>query len=116
MTGGNSEEIRNRQTQLPRLLQEHDLVIQHLHHLPGVDTHHLDSALLHDQLLLDDGVDDGGVGVGDWDPPVNLLIPQQQLDSILKQNKVSEKYEFYKASCNSSVFFSNKFVSCVLRT
>ena len=83
LTGRDLIIVRDRQAQAPSLLQEGDLVIQHLHSLHGVRSqdNHPGAGLL--QLRLDRGVRDGGGGVGHGQPPVNSLAPDDGLDALL---------------------------------
>ena len=87
LTGGDLVIVRDGEVQGSGLLQEGDLVIQHLRDLDRVGAQDLDQGGLSLKLGLDDGVCDGGGGVRYGQPPVNFLLPDYRLDAFLKQTQ-----------------------------
>ena len=87
LTGGDLVVVRDREVQGSGLLQEGDLVVQHLCDPDSVRSQDLDHSGLGLKLGLDGGVCDGGDGVRHWQPPVNSLIPDYPLDAFLTQTQ-----------------------------
>ena len=86
LTGRDLEIVRDGKVEASGLLQEGDLVVEHLSDLDGVRAQDLDNGGLLLQLDLNQGVGDGGGGVRNGQPPVHSLVTDNRLDSFLKQN------------------------------